>query len=122
MSDQIKYLLSEEQMPKSWYNIAADLPVPLAPPLHPGTGQPIGPDDLAPIFPMEVIRQEVSTERRIDIPKEGRDIIKEGPEILRAAARWCKQVEAALDTWGNISFNYQSTDTSDFAPTASVSY
>jgi ribulose-bisphosphate carboxylase large chain len=51
---------------------------------------------------------------------EGCDILNEGPEILRAAAKWCKPVEAALDTWGNISFNYESTDTSDFTPQVSV--
>jgi ribulose-bisphosphate carboxylase large chain len=50
----------------------------------------------------------------------GRDIAEEGPEILRAAARWCKPLEAALDTWGSITFNYASTDTSDFVPTPSV--
>ena len=60
MSDTTKYLLTEEDLPKDWYNIAADLPSPLPPPLHPGTGQPIGPQDLAPLFPMEVIKQEVS--------------------------------------------------------------
>ena len=51
---------------------------------------------------------------------EGRDIRNEGPEILRAAAKWCKPVEAALDTWGNITFNHASTDTSDFVPQVSV--
>lgn len=104
MSDQVKYLLSEEQMPKSWYNIAADLPVPLAPPLHPGTGQPIGPDDLAPIFPMEVIRQEVSTERRIDIPKEVRDIYRQWrPTPLFRARR----LEKALGTPAKIFYKYE---------------
>ena len=63
----------------------------------------------------------VALEAMIMARNEGRDIINEGPEILRAAAKWCKPVEAALDTWGNISFNYQSTDTSDYAPTAQVS-
>ncbi|WP_374447166.1 TrpB-like pyridoxal phosphate-dependent enzyme [Stella sp.] len=104
MSDQVKYLLSEEQMPKSWYNIAADLPVPLAPPLHPGTGKPIGPDDLAPIFPMEVIRQEVSTERRIDIPKEVRDIYRQWrPTPLFRARR----LEKALGTPAKIFYKYE---------------
>jgi ribulose-bisphosphate carboxylase large chain len=63
----------------------------------------------------------VALEAMVLARNEGRDIINEGPEILRAAAKWCKPVEAALDTWGNISFNYQSTDTSDYAPTAQVS-
>ncbi|MCB1489294.1 MAG: TrpB-like pyridoxal-phosphate dependent enzyme, partial [Bauldia sp.] len=74
MSDTVKYLLDESRIPKTWYNIAADLPVPLAPPLHPGTKQPIGPDDLAPLFPMALIGQEVSQERFIDIPTETTEI------------------------------------------------
>ena len=61
MSMQTKYLLNESQMPKFWYNIQADLPKPLPAVLHPGTLQPIGPADLAPLFPMELILQEVST-------------------------------------------------------------
>ena len=61
MNDTIKYVLDEGRIPNSWYNIAADLPKPLPPVLHPGTKQPIGPDDLAPLFPMELILQEVST-------------------------------------------------------------
>ena len=65
MSDTIKYFLEEGKMPKTWYNIAADLPKPLDPVLHPGTLKPIGPDDLAPLFPMALIGQEVSQEREI---------------------------------------------------------
>jgi tryptophan synthase beta chain len=65
MNDTVKYVLDEARIPKSWYNIAADLPKPVPPVLHPGTKQPIGPDDLAPLFPMELILQEVSTEREI---------------------------------------------------------
>jgi tryptophan synthase beta chain len=64
-----KVFLTEEEMPKSWYNIAADMPTPMPPPLHPGTGQPVGPDDLAPIFPMNLIEQEVSQERFVSIPE-----------------------------------------------------
>lgn len=68
---QIKRVfLNQSDMPRQWYNIAADLPTPMQPPLHPGTGQPAGPDDLAPIFPMNLIEQEVSTQRWIDIPDE----------------------------------------------------
>jgi len=67
---QVKIFLDESEMPKQWYNIQADMPTPMKPPLHPGTGQPVGPDDLAPIFPMNLIEQEVSTERWIDIPEE----------------------------------------------------
>ncbi len=76
MSDSIKYLLDENQIPKTWYNIQADLPQPAPPVLHPGTGQPIGPDDLAPLFPMAIIGQEVSQEREIEIPQPVRDIYK----------------------------------------------
>ncbi len=68
--DQVKVFLNEDEMPKQWYNIQADMPNPMKPPLHPGTGQPIGPDDLAPIFPMNLIEQEVSKERWITIPDE----------------------------------------------------
>ena len=57
MTDTIKYLLEENKIPKTWYNISADLPKPLPPPLHPGTGKPIGPDDLSPLFPMALIGQ-----------------------------------------------------------------
>jgi len=64
-----KIFLPESEMPRQWYNILADMPTPMEPPLHPGTGQPAGPDDLAPIFPMNLIEQEVSTERWIDIPE-----------------------------------------------------
>ncbi|MDF2762812.1 MAG: Tryptophan synthase beta chain [Thermomicrobiales bacterium] len=70
MLEQTRFLLPEEAIPTSWYNLAADLPNPPPPVLHPGTHQPIGPDDLAPLFPMAVIAQEVSTERFIPIPEE----------------------------------------------------
>ncbi len=75
--DNVKYLLPETDIPTAWYNIAADLPVPLPPVLHPGTLQPIGPQDLAPIFPMGVIEQEVSTDRWIPIPEPVRDIYRQ---------------------------------------------
>ncbi len=65
-----KIVLPESEIPRQWYNIQADLPTPLEPPLHPGTGQPVSPDDLAPIFPMALIEQEASRERWIDIPEE----------------------------------------------------
>ncbi|PIP35059.1 MAG: TrpB-like pyridoxal phosphate-dependent enzyme [Desulfobacterales bacterium CG23_combo_of_CG06-09_8_20_14_all_52_9] len=64
-----KIFLPESELPRQWYNIAADMPTPLEPPLHPGTGKPVGPDDLAPIFPMPLIEQEVSKQRFIDIPE-----------------------------------------------------
>ena len=65
-----KYVLTEKDMPRQWYNIMADMPNGMEPPLHPGTGQPCGPQDLEPIFPMNLIEQEVSTQRWIDIPEE----------------------------------------------------
>ncbi len=71
-----KILLDEREMPKRWYNIQADLPFPGSPPLHPGTKQPIGPQDLAPLFPMELIKQEVSQERYIDIPSPVQDALR----------------------------------------------
>ena len=75
MSDTIKYFLEESKMPKTWYNIAADLPKPLDPVLHPGTLKPIGPDDLAPLFPMALIGQEVSQDREIEIQIFASEII-----------------------------------------------
>ena len=76
MSTQTKYLLQESQMPKFWYNIQADLPAPLPPVLHPGTLQPIGPDDLAPLFPMSLIEQEVTTEREVEVPEPVREVFR----------------------------------------------
>ena len=77
VNNQIKFVLDETQIPKSWYNIAADLPVPLPPVLHPGTQQPVGPGDLAPLFPMALILQEVSTEREIEIPEPVREVYRQ---------------------------------------------
>ncbi len=73
---QTKILLDEEQMPKKWYNVQADLKSPLDPPLHPKTRKPIGPEDLSAIFPMELIRQEVTTDRHIAIPEEVQDVMR----------------------------------------------
>ena len=73
---QTKILLDEEQIPRKWYNVQADLPSPLDPPLHPATHKPVGPDDLKAIFPMELIRQEVTTDRYVDIPEEVRDVLR----------------------------------------------
>jgi tryptophan synthase beta chain len=102
--DTVKYVLSEDQMPTAWYNIQADLPVPLPPPLHPGTGQPIGPDDLAPLFPMALIMQEVSTERTIDIPEEVQAVYRQWrPTPLYRARR----LEKALDTPARIYYKYE---------------
>ena len=75
--DTVKYTLSESQMPVAWYNISADLPTPAPPVLNPGTGQPIGSADLAPLFPEELIKQEVSKDRWIEIPTEVRSIYRQ---------------------------------------------
>ena len=104
MSDQVKFLLDEKDIPKTWYNIAADLPDPPPPVLHPGTGQPVGPDDLAPLFPMAIIMQEVSTEREIEIPEPVRDIYRQWrPSPLFRARR----LEKALDTPAKIYYKYE---------------
>ena len=76
MSEQHQYLLDESQLPKAWYNINADMPVPPAPVLHPGTMEPVTPDFLSVLFPMSLILQEVSAERYIEIPEEVREIYK----------------------------------------------
>ena len=99
-----KFLLGEDRIPRAWYNIAADLPVPQAPPLHPGTGQPIGPGDLAPLFPMELIKQVVSQERYIEIPDEVRDAYAlYRPSPLYRAHR----LEKALGTPAHIYYKYE---------------
>jgi tryptophan synthase beta chain len=99
-----KYLLSEEEIPKTWYNILADLPNPLAPVLHPGTKQPVTPDDLAPLFPMPLILQEVSSERYIEIPQPVRQVYTQWrPSPLYRARR----LEKALDTPARIYYKYE---------------
>ena len=70
MSEQLKVVLNDSDIPRQWYNIQADMPNPLKMPLHPGTGQPVGPDDLAPVFPMNLIEQEMCQDRWVDIPEE----------------------------------------------------
>jgi tryptophan synthase beta chain len=102
--DTVKYQLSEDQIPRTWYNIQADLPEPIPPSLHPGTKQPIVPDDLAPLFPMAVIMQEVSQEREIEIPDPVRDIYRQWrPTPLFRARR----LEKALDTPARIYYKYE---------------
>ena len=104
MTDSVKFILDENEIPKSWYNIVSDLPEPPAPVIHPGTGQPIGPDDLAPLFTMAAIMQEVSAERQIDIPEPVRDIYRQWrPSPLHRAYR----LEAALDTPARIYYKYE---------------
>src|SRR5579859_3371178 len=73
---QYRYSLSERDIPKTWYNVIPDLPAPLPPPLHPGTGAPVGPQDLAPIFPMALIQQEVSPAPAIAIPDPVLDVLR----------------------------------------------
>ena len=103
-TETTKFLLPESELPTHWYNIAADLPKPPPPVLHPGTGQPIGPADLAPLFPMELIKQEVSTERHIEIPDEVREIYKlwRPTPLVRA-----RRLENALGTPAHIYFKYE---------------
>ncbi|MCD6733333.1 MAG: TrpB-like pyridoxal phosphate-dependent enzyme [Burkholderiaceae bacterium] len=104
MGEQTKYLLDESRIPKHWYNIQADLPKPLAPVLHPGTMKPVGPDDLAPLFPMALIMQEVTTEREIEIPEPVRDIYRLWrPSPLYRAHR----LEKALGTPAKIFYKYE---------------
>src|SRR5881394_2826841 len=99
-----KFQLDEKDLPTHWYNIQADLKTPLPPPLHPGTGQPIGPADLAPLFPMELIKQEVSQERWIEIPDQVRDILRVGRPSPRYRAR---RLEKALGTPARIYYKYE---------------
>ncbi len=102
--DDTKVLLSDQEMPTRWYNIQADLPKSLPPVIHPGTRQPIGPDDLAPLFPMALIMQEVSQDRYIDIPEEVQDVYKIWrPSPLMRARRW----ERALDTPAKIYYKWE---------------
>jgi tryptophan synthase beta chain len=104
MSDSVKYLLPEDRIPRAWYNIAADLPKPLPPPLHPGTGQPIGPADLAAIFPMALIVQEVSTHREIEIPEP----VREAYKLWRPAPLFrARRLERMLDTPARIFYKYE---------------
>ncbi len=99
-----RFDLPQSAIPTRWYNIQADLPRPLPPVLHPGTKQPIGPADLAPLFPMELIKQEVSTERFIDIPEEVREIYKlwRPTPLLRA-----RRLEKAIGTTARIYYKYE---------------
>ncbi len=104
MKETVKYVLDEGRIPKSWYNIAADLPTPVPPVLHPGTKQPVGPGDLEPLFPMVLILQEVSTEREIEIPGPVRDVYRQWrPSPLYRARR----LEKALQTPARIYYKYE---------------
>jgi tryptophan synthase beta chain len=104
MSDSVRLLLGESDLPTAWYNINADMPVPPAPVLHPGTKEPVTPDFLGALFPMELILQEVSGERYIEIPQEVREIYKLWrPTPLYRARR----LEKALDTPAHIYYKYE---------------
>src|SRR2546425_1384652 len=102
--NRTKFLLDEKDIPSAWYNIQADLETPAPPVLHPGTKQPIGPQDLAPLFPMELIKQEVSRERWIEIPEEIREVYRLWrPSPLYRARR----LEKALGTPARIYYKYE---------------
>lgn len=104
MDERTKYLLDERDMPTHWYNIVPDLPQPPPPPLHPGTHEPIGPEALAPLFPMALIGQEVSAERYIEIPEAVRDVYRLWrPSPLYRARR----LEKALGTPARIYYKYE---------------
>ena len=103
-ADYSKILLDESEMPTQWYNIIPDLPTPPPPPLHPGTHEPIGPDDLAPLLPMALIMQEVSTDSYIDIPGGVLDVYKlwRPSPLFRA-----RRLEQLLDTPARIYYKYE---------------
>src|SRR5690242_20400899 len=103
-SKHIKYILNEDEMPRVWYNILGDLPRSPDPVLHPGTMQPVGPADLAPLFPMAIIQQDVSTEPYIEIPEPVRQVYMQWrPSPLFRARR----LEKALDTPARIYYKYE---------------
>ncbi len=106
MSDQTRFILSESDLPREWYNINADMPVPPAPVLNPQTLEPVTPDFLSVLFPMELILQEISTERFIQIPEEVREVYKlwRPTPLIRA-----RRLEKALDTPAHIYFKYEGT-------------
>src|SRR6478735_4530850 len=107
MADVVRFSLSEDEIPSSWVNLLAELPGdPPPPPLSPATGEPVGPEDLAPIFPMGLIEQEVSTEPEIAIPEEVRDIYRlwRPTPLLRA-----RRLERELDTPAHIYYKYEGT-------------
>jgi len=104
MNERVKIVLNEEEIPKEWYNILADLPTPLKPYIHPGTKEPVKAEDLAPIFPTELIKQEMSTERWIPIPEEVRDVYRlwRPTPLYRA-----KRLEEKLKTPAKIYYKWE---------------
>jgi tryptophan synthase beta chain len=106
MSDPTKFLLPEDAIPESWLNLLPDLPGEPLPPLNPGTGQPAGPDDLTPIFPMGLIQQEVSGDPEIPIPDE----VREAYKLWRPTPLYrARRLEKALDTPARIYYKYEGT-------------
>ncbi len=104
MSDSLRFVLSDDQVPQFWYNIAADLPAPLPPVLHPATLKPVGPDDLAPLFPMSLIAQEVAAEREVEIPGPIREVYRMWRPTPLCRAR---RLEKVLDTPARIYYKYE---------------
>ncbi|MGW3964715.1 TrpB-like pyridoxal phosphate-dependent enzyme [Amycolatopsis sp. NPDC005003] len=104
MAEQTKYVLDESDLPTQWYNVIPDLPEPPPPPLHPGTREPVGPDDLAPLFPQALIAQEVTTDRYVDIPAEVREVYRlwRPSPLFRA-----RRLEKALGTPARIYYKYE---------------
>ena len=104
MTERTKFILDESQIPAQWYNVVPDLPAPPPPPLHPATNQPVGPDDLAPLFPMELIKQEVTAEPYIDIPGEVIDVYRlwRPTPLIRA-----RRLEKLLNTPARIYYKYE---------------
>ncbi|WP_372671002.1 TrpB-like pyridoxal phosphate-dependent enzyme [Amycolatopsis kentuckyensis] len=104
MAEKTKYVLDEDDLPTRWYNVIPDLPEPPPPPLHPGTREPVGPEDLAPLFPQALIAQEVTTDRYVDIPEEVREVYRLWrPSPLYRARR----LEKALGTPARIYYKYE---------------
>ncbi|WP_410644834.1 TrpB-like pyridoxal phosphate-dependent enzyme [Amycolatopsis sp. lyj-346] len=104
MAEQTKYVLDESELPTRWYNVIPDLPEPPPPPLHPGTREPVGPDDLAPLFPQALIAQEVTTDRYVDIPEEVREVYRlwRPSPLFRA-----RRLEKVLGTPARIYYKYE---------------
>ena len=104
MSEVTRITLDDAEMPTQWYNVTADLPEPAPPVLHPGTHQPVGPDDLAPLFPMAIIGQEVTTDRYVDIPGAVLDVYRmwRTTPLFRA-----RRLERLLDTPARIYYKYE---------------
>src|SRR3954471_5417193 len=104
MAEKTKYILADDVLPTQWYNVIPDLPEPPPPPLHPGTREPVGPEDLAPLFPQALIAQEVTTDRYVDIPEEVLDVYRlwRPSPLVRA-----RRLERALGTPARIYYKYE---------------